>query len=53
MVGFCHGGNLLGNHVKHDDDDDEDDDEDDEIPTMTKTHHGENLSVMNMVGICR
>ena len=24
-----------------------------QIPTMTKTHHGGNLSVMNMVGICR
>ena len=23
------------------------------IPTMTKTHHGGNLSVMNKVGICR
>ena len=23
------------------------------IPTMTKNHHGGNLSVMNMVGICR
>ena len=24
-----------------------------QIPTMTKTHHGGNLSVMNMVGICQ
>ena len=24
-----------------------------QIPTMTKTHQGGNLSVMNMVGICQ
>ena len=30
MVGFCHGGNLLGNHDDDDDDDDGDDDNDDD-----------------------
>ena len=31
MVGFCHGGNLLGNH-HGDDDDDYDDADDDDAP---------------------
>ena len=41
MVGFCHGGNMLGNH----DDDGDDDDDGDSLPCSEKTQQipGKNL----------
>ena len=51
MVGFCHGGNLLGNHdnegrfhddrqTGHEDDKQNDDDDDDDYPA--NSHHDKN-----------
>ena len=41
MVGFCHGGNVLGNHDDNDHDDhndDDDDDDDDDHPQASSIH---------------
>ena len=46
MVGFCHVRNLQESY------DDNDDEAFRQIPHMTKSHHGGNMSLIGEVGFC-